>query len=271
MRQASEFQTQVVNRGLTRWEIYQCSICGAMCGYVFAASRVYYDSSCDCVPGGSMPQPRTWQEVADFYNSRRDPEGIARMDAFWGFDQPSPLTARQSVYAAIDGERAYQDLKWGTIETNPHGLIEWRNIAYRYLGHPDSVLRGDGRDQFRMTAAVLIAALEQYGCPARLGTERVRLDPGLVSPWIPVATRLPSRSGHYPIIHSHGSASGYITRKQWYARYSLDDGLWHDLQDDTDVRWSKVVTHWFDLPKMQEIDATALQPRQDEVAHAYNL
>lgn len=68
--------------------------------------------------------------------------------------------------------------------------------------------------------------------------------------WIAVTERLPSKFGHYPIIHSHKSFSGHLIRKQYYASYDPDDGMWHDLHVWDDTRWSKVVTHWFELPEL---------------------
>lgn len=71
--------------------------------------------------------------------------------------------------------------------------------------------------------------------------------------WIPIADRLPAKSGHYPIVHSHKTFGGQIVRKQWYAYYDVDDGLWHDQWDYADTRWSRVVSHWLELPPKPEV------------------
>lgn len=79
------------------------------------------------------------------------------------------------------------------------------------------------------------------------------MDSPLVSnQWIPVNVRLPTMPGHHPVIHSHTSLSGYTIHKQWYAYYDTDDGLWHDLSTWADMRWTKVVTHWLELPVFVE-------------------
>lgn len=40
---------------------------------------------------------------------------------------------RSEVYKLIDGERDYQDAKWGTIEQNPHRVQHWVSIALEEL------------------------------------------------------------------------------------------------------------------------------------------
>jgi hypothetical protein len=77
---------------------------------------------------------------------------------------------RTAVYAAIDVERAYQDAQWGTIKENPHRLYEWLRIAHEELHEAQEAhFRGEVgntvpmRAEMLQTAAVLVAALEQYG------------------------------------------------------------------------------------------------------------
>ena len=74
---------------------------------------------------------------------------------------------RQSVFCAISDERAYQDVKWGTIKDRPHNIAEWILIAEAELNEAKKAWTKECSDQRALeellqTAAVLVAALEQY-------------------------------------------------------------------------------------------------------------
>jgi hypothetical protein len=86
-RSAEEFQQAAIERGLTRWTIHECSICGYPCAYIFnwADTEVAYDSSCYCTRYHNPPRPGTWQDVADHYNMQSSPAIITKYDEFWGF------------------------------------------------------------------------------------------------------------------------------------------------------------------------------------------
>lgn len=82
-----EFIQAAIDRNLTQWPIHNCSMCGYPCSYVMPAnnrSKVFYDSGCDCVTYTNV-QPRSWQDIADHYNSQTNPVFIAEMNLFWGF------------------------------------------------------------------------------------------------------------------------------------------------------------------------------------------
>ena len=88
MRTVEEFKESVKKNNIKRWDIHKCSICGFNCGYIFDIynDQVYYDSGCDCVTYFVMPHPRSWNEVAEYYNMQTNPKYIAEMDEFWHFD-----------------------------------------------------------------------------------------------------------------------------------------------------------------------------------------
>ena len=87
MRTANEFEDAARERGITEWERDPegCSGCGYSVGYRFAPNGVFYDVGCWCTGRAPNWEPRTWQDVADFYNMQNHPRVIAEMDAFWGF------------------------------------------------------------------------------------------------------------------------------------------------------------------------------------------
>ncbi len=71
------------------------------------------------------------------------------------------------VLVAIANERQYQDKRWGTIEEHPHELLAWAKIIDLRLERVNEALRLDdhqeARTQLLKVAAVIVAALEQYG------------------------------------------------------------------------------------------------------------
>ena len=79
---------------------------------------------------------------------------------------------RADVYAAIDDERKYQNLEWGSIEDHPHEVGAWLTIMRSILTDAESAwssLRGDNGalDELRKLAAVGVACMEQHGVVPR--------------------------------------------------------------------------------------------------------
>jgi hypothetical protein len=83
---------------------------------------------------------------------------------------------RGTVYAAIDGERAYQDSKWPATELGVGpSLIEWLVFiedyvaeAKRYVSRNTPVASDDfARNALRKVAAMAVAGLEQHGVTTR--------------------------------------------------------------------------------------------------------
>lgn len=79
-----DFEKAVKERGIQRWNIHDCSMCGYSCGYVFNIHCVSYDSGCDCVIYNSIRQS-SWVAVAEQYNMQTDPSVIEKMNKFWSF------------------------------------------------------------------------------------------------------------------------------------------------------------------------------------------
>lgn len=66
-----ELKQAIKDKGITRWIIHECSMCGYPCGYYFCGDIVKYDSGCDCV-GYINISERTWEEVVNQYNMQID-------------------------------------------------------------------------------------------------------------------------------------------------------------------------------------------------------
>jgi len=92
------------------------------------------------------------------------------------------MATRQEVYAAIDGERAYQASlanKVGDAEEHAHSLEEWTIYIQDYLNELTHSLARVWRQEGKPTEAELntlrkittmgVAAMEQLGAPRREG------------------------------------------------------------------------------------------------------
>jgi hypothetical protein len=86
---------------------------------------------------------------------------------------------RAEVYALIDGERAYQDRKWGGMEHDErHTYFDWfrfiQDRTRKVLLTPASsdLAREDALDKLREIAALATAALELFGAPERDATKK---------------------------------------------------------------------------------------------------
>lgn len=88
------------------------------------------------------------------------------------------MSSRSDVLDAIIRERKHQDLRWGTIEENPHEIGQWLAIMRTEGGEAmDSYLSCESEDALReilQLIAVGVACLEQHGvierrddCPDR--------------------------------------------------------------------------------------------------------
>lgn len=90
-----EFQKRAEEKGLTKWRVHDCLLCGYPCGFLFGKSayrdpldplEVAYDSGCDCVSYGPSIRLCKWDSVAKFFNAQENPETIKKMKEFWGFE-----------------------------------------------------------------------------------------------------------------------------------------------------------------------------------------
>lgn len=87
-------------------------------------------------------------------------------------------TPRADVYAAIDGERKYQDERWvNDVNTHRHSPEEWLMYMEDYIAEAKHILSRDAwpkcnRDAMhimRKVTAMGVAAMEQNGAFTRPG------------------------------------------------------------------------------------------------------
>jgi hypothetical protein len=85
------------------------------------------------------------------------------------------MTTRSEVYAAIDGERTYQDSKWIPTEEHRHSITEWLVYIEDYVNEAKHVLSRKPDPEalpfalhtLRKIGAMAVAAMEQNGAATR--------------------------------------------------------------------------------------------------------
>jgi hypothetical protein len=87
-KKAEDFRKAAIERGIERWPMHKCSICGYQCAYLFnwADTEVAYDAGCHCSP--RTPEVRSWEDVARHYKMQTALSVILDYDEFWGFKTP---------------------------------------------------------------------------------------------------------------------------------------------------------------------------------------
>lgn len=87
MRIEGDFMKQAKEKGIEKWIIHHCSMCGYPCGFHFSKDQntVLYDNGCNCT-GGYGGRGSSWKEVADHYNLQSNQKVIEEFDKFWGFE-----------------------------------------------------------------------------------------------------------------------------------------------------------------------------------------
>lgn len=85
---AEDFERQVKAKMISSWMLRQCSMCDAPLEFIFDGDDVYYDSNCDCVTYRTIPEERSYQDIANLYNQNiENVEWIKEINKFFGFDE----------------------------------------------------------------------------------------------------------------------------------------------------------------------------------------
>ena len=89
------------------------------------------------------------------------------------------MVSRSEVYAAIDGEREYQDKRWTegtTASRGIHSLEEWFAYIGDYVNEAEHILARENKQDadpkalgiMRKVTAMGVCAMEQHGAPSRV-------------------------------------------------------------------------------------------------------
>lgn len=79
---------------------------------------------------------------------------------------------RDKIFSIVDGERDWQDRKWGTIKQHPHEVGGWLTIMRRLLRDAEDAWASSSGDEaalheIRKIIGTGIACAEQHGLPVR--------------------------------------------------------------------------------------------------------
>lgn len=87
-------------------------------------------------------------------------------------------TDRTEVYTVLDGERAYQDSRWGgQVHDRGHSIEDWLVYMEDYISEAKHICSREAADTcypkalgiIRKVAAMGIACMENHGAPKREG------------------------------------------------------------------------------------------------------
>lgn len=67
IKTVEELKAQAKLKGITRYFVHDCSMCGYPCGYIIKGDTVSYDSGCLCVDYIAV-RPSDWEDLAHSYN-----------------------------------------------------------------------------------------------------------------------------------------------------------------------------------------------------------
>jgi hypothetical protein len=86
----------------------------------------------------------------------------------------------RNLVSVIEGERRYQDNRWGDVESNPHTVGEWIAIAGEEISDAvKAYLNGDteaAKGEMIQSAAVVFAMVEQHGLPDKVRDDELLKD-----------------------------------------------------------------------------------------------
>jgi len=72
-----EVRAAVTEGGERRIPDHACGFCGIEVVWLITADGVvYFDPSCECVRGGSGPEPRTIEDIRAYINMQTNPEAF---------------------------------------------------------------------------------------------------------------------------------------------------------------------------------------------------
>jgi len=65
---------------------HECSICDRMVGYIVEGEQLLFSPGCRCVLSFTPPEPRSWDEAADWINMQSDADCKRRIAARFGIE-----------------------------------------------------------------------------------------------------------------------------------------------------------------------------------------
>lgn len=91
---AKQVKTACLAAKIVRVPHHDCGLCGSWTCYRVQDGNLFFDSSCDCCPP-SEPQPRAWDDAADWINMQTDDVHRNRLMQAFGFPVDGPSEAKE--------------------------------------------------------------------------------------------------------------------------------------------------------------------------------
>jgi len=80
----AEVKAAMMEKNISVVKHHDCCICGVWVEYKRHEERLFFDSSCGCL--GSDPEPREWDDAADWINMQSNPDNKKEIAARFGIE-----------------------------------------------------------------------------------------------------------------------------------------------------------------------------------------
>lgn len=88
MVSGEEVKQAVLAAGITHIPHHDCSICHELIGYAVYDGYLYFESGCGC--SWSPPEPRGWEDAANWINMQTNEDVRKKLMKRFGFDSNQP-------------------------------------------------------------------------------------------------------------------------------------------------------------------------------------
>jgi hypothetical protein len=80
---AAQVQAAVLSKQITKIDHHRCSLCNHMVYYLVIGGELFFNPGCDCK--WEDPEPRDWQDAANFINMQTNEIIRSQLMKQWGF------------------------------------------------------------------------------------------------------------------------------------------------------------------------------------------
>ncbi len=77
-----EVKDATIHLNITWWPIRKCSMCYQPIGYSFENNVAFFNAACGCTNYPSIPEPHTWEALAETFNRQKEEIGQKMWEEF---------------------------------------------------------------------------------------------------------------------------------------------------------------------------------------------
>jgi len=81
-----QVKTAMIEADIIRVDHHDCGGCGSMVFYSREGENLYFNPSCDCVSYYAPPEPREWEEAANWINMQSSEEWRTKLMKRFGLE-----------------------------------------------------------------------------------------------------------------------------------------------------------------------------------------